>query len=449
MPHDASPLLTDLYQLAMVQAYLESAHEDIAAFEFFVRKLPATRRFLVAAGAAQVVEWLAGLRFAEDEIAWLRQAGLVSPRALDYLAALRFAGHVDAVPEGRVVFPDEPILRVVAPLPVAQLVETRLVNLLHFGTLIASKAAHLRLLAPGKTLIDFGLRRAHGGEAGLLAARAAWIAGFDGTATLLANRLWNIPVHGTMAHSFVQSFDDEASAFEAFARARPRNLVLLIDTYDCAEATAVVTRLAPSLARDGIALAGVRIDSGDLVAEARRVRAILDRAGLQRVRILASGGISEAMLERATREAAPIDGFGIGTDLTTSGDAPSLDCAYKLQEYAGVARRKLSRGKQTWPGRKQVWRTLDSDGRIARDVLSTADDRQPGEPLLVPVMREGRVVDREAIDLGAARERCRADLRRLPADPQFRPAIAPALRDLAAEVDRRIAARRSREPMST
>jgi nicotinate phosphoribosyltransferase len=436
----ASPLLTDLYQLAMLQAYLEAGRTETAVFEFFVRKLPKSRRFLVAAGLGQAVDWLTRLRFEPDEIDWLRAEHVVSEATLAYLATLRFEGDVDAVPEGRVVFPDEPILRVVAPLPVAQLVETRLINLLHFQTLIATKAAHLRLCAPGKRLIDFGLRRAHGGEAGLLAARAAWIGGFDGTATLLASRLWGIPASGTMAHSFVQSFDSEDASFEAFARARPRELVLLIDTYDCAAAAAAVARLAPVLARDGIDVRGVRIDSGDLAAEARRVRAILDAAGLQRIGIVASGGIDETELRRLEDAAAPIDAYGIGTHLTTSGDAPALDCAYKLVEYAGIGRRKLSRGKQTWPGRKQVWRRTGTDGRIHEDVLSLAGDRHEGEKLLVPVLRGGQRVDADAIDLAAARRRCRDDLPRLPQGDAFRPTIAPALLDLAAEVDRRIAA---------
>jgi nicotinate phosphoribosyltransferase len=439
----ASPLLTDLYQLSMVQAYLESGRTGTAVFEFFVRKLPPTRRFLVAAGLEQAVDWLTAFAFSDDELAWLRASGLMSPSTIDHLATLRFRGDVDAIPEGRVVYVDEPILRVTAPLPVAQLVETRLINILHFQTLIATKAAHLRLLAPGKTLIDFGLRRAHGGEAGLVAARAAWMAGFDGTATLLANRIWGIPVQGTMAHSFVQSFDAEWEAFEAFARARPRELVLLIDTYDCGDAAAKVGRLAPLLAREGIIVRGVRIDSGDLVAEARRVRAVLDGAGLQAVRILASGGIDEDELARIEASGAPVDGYGIGTHLTTSADAPALDCAYKLQEYDGIARRKLSPGKQTWPGRKQVWRRTDADGRIARDVLSVADDFQDGETLLVPVLRGGRRVDGDAVDLAAARRRCREDLARLPVAASFRPEIAPALQVLATDVDRRLARQRA------
>jgi nicotinate phosphoribosyltransferase len=442
---DPSPLLTDLYQLAMMQAYVEAGRTETAVFEFFVRRLPPERRFLVAAGLAQVVEWLRALRFGEAECAWLRASDLVSPALVDRLAGLRFAGDVDAMPEGRVFFADEPILRVSAPLPIAQFVETRLINLLHVQTVIASKAAHLRLAAPTRMLIDYGLRRAHGAEAGLFAARAAWIAGFDGTATLRAAAAWGIPAQGTMAHAFVQAFDDESEAFAAFAAARPKDLVLLIDTYDCARAATRIVALLPRFAAAGIRIAGVRIDSGDLVAEARRVRAILDAGGLAHVRIIASGGIDEADLVAHARADAPIDGYGIGTCLATASDAPALDCAYKLQDYAGVARRKRSAGKTTWPGRKQVWRRYAADGTIAGDTLSLETDPQPGEALLVPVMRGGAVVDADLLDLGAARQLCRDDLARLPealrAPTQcgFAPEIAPALRRLASEIDRRVA----------
>ncbi len=449
-PPERSPLLVDLYQLSMMQAYLEAGRTGDAVFEFFVRRLPARRRFLVAAGLAQVVEWLQGLRFSREELGWLRASGMFSDALLAHLARLRFDGDVDALPEGRVFFAGEPVLRLRASLPLAQFVESRIVNLLHYQTLVASKAAQLRLLAPGRELVDFGLRRAHGAEAGLLCARAAWIAGFDATATLRAAAAWGIPLRGTMAHAFVQAFDGEGEAFEAFARARPRNLVLLVDTYDCARAARRVAAMLPTLAARGIQVAGVRIDSGDLAAEARRARAILDAGGLAHARILASGGIDAGLLAAHAREGAPIDAYGIGTALSTSADAPSLDCAYKLQEYDGLARRKLSPGKANWPGRRQAWRLLGSDGRIRADIVSTQDDDQPGEALLLPAMRGGEVVRAGIGDLDAARRTCREDLARLPAAllpggemheaPGFAPAIAPALRRLAEEVDRRIAA---------
>ena len=281
-------------------------------------------------------------------------------------------------------------MRITAPLPMAQLVETRLINILHFQTLIASKAARMVLAAPGKILSDFGLRTAHGAEAGLFSARASYIAGFASAANVLAGERYGIPIVGTMAHSFVQVHGDEMTAFENFARARPDGVILLIDTYDTEAGARKVVELAPKLKADGIAIRGVRIDSGDLAAMAKKVRAILDAGGLKDVIILVSGGINEDVLQTMMAAKAPIDGFGIGVNLDASIDAPSLDCAYKLQEYAGKPRRKLSEGKATWPGRKQVWRAYDTDGRMRGDILSLESDKQPGETLIVPVMRGGK-----------------------------------------------------------
>lgn len=442
----AGALLTDLYQLNMLQAYLEDGRTQTAVFEFFVRKLPPRRNFLVAAGLEQALDYLETLHFTDDDIAWLRESGRFSSDFLGQLQALRFTGDVDAVPEGTIFFPNEPILRIVAPLPEAQLAETRILNLLHFQCLIASKAARMVLAAPGKILVDFGLRRAHGAEAGLLAARASYLAGFAGSATLLANRLFGIPSFGTMAHSFVQAHEDEVAAFEAFARSRPEGLVLLIDTYDTEAAARKVVALAPRLRAKGIAVRGVRLDSGDLVALSRSVRQILDDGGLQDVTIFASGGLDEEEIAAMLAAGAPIDGFGIGTSLTTSADAPALDCAYKLQEYAGVARRKLSAGKATWPGRKQVWRSHGADGRLAGDILSVVDDEQPGTSLLVPVMRGGRRIAPQpspaAIRNSAAEALSRLpdDLRRLDPAPAYPVTVAPKLLALAEAVDRRLAA---------
>jgi len=345
-----SPLLTDLYQLAMLQGYREYGLTDTAVFELFVRKLPSRRGFLMAAGLEQVLDFLQSLRFDRAALDYLHQSRRFPNDFLDWLAGLRFTGDVDAMPEGTVFFTDEPIIRVTAPLPEAQLVETRLINLLHFETVVASKAARMVLAAPGKLLVDFGLRRAHGAGAGLLAARASYIAGFSGTATMLAEQRFGIPLYGTMAHSFVQAHDSEVLAFEHFARARPQGIILLIDTYDTEQAAARVVALARRLATDGISVRGVRLDSGDLADHARRVRAILDAGGLTEVTIFASGGLDEDQLAMFTRDRVPIDGFGVGTSLTTSSDAPALDCAYKLQEYAGTPRRKHSTGKANWPG---------------------------------------------------------------------------------------------------
>ena len=420
----SSPLLTDLYQLTMLQAYYEQEMTDTAVFELFVRKLPPGRDFLVAAGLAQALELLEAMRFGAEELDWIERSKLFKPDFVRRLANWRFTGDVHAMPEGTLFFPDEPILRVVAPMPEAQLIETRILNLIHFETVVASKAARARLAAPGRRLIDFGLRRAHGAEAGLLAARASWIAGFDGTATALAAPLFGIPVFGTMAHSFVQAHASEAEAFAHFARAFPENAVLLVDTYDTVEG---VRRAAATPGR----LKGVRLDSGDLDDLSRKARRILDASGHRDAMIFASGNLDEERVAALVAAGAPIDAFGIGTSLTTSADAPYLDAVYKLEEYGGKPRRKRSTAKATWPGRKQVWRSTGEGGRFARDVITVEGDAQPGEPLIVPVMRGGKRLPQPG--LAESRARCVADLARLPA-PSVE--IAPALRALADAVDR-------------
>lgn len=407
-------LLTDLYQLNMLQAYLDRGMTKPATFELFFRRLPPERHFLVAAGLEQAVDFLLAARFDDDELEWLDNSGRFSAEFIAYLERLRFAGDVDAMPEGTVFFADEPILRVVAPLPIAQLLESRLLNLLHLQTLIASKAARMVLAADGRRLIDFGLRRAHGAEAGLLAARASYLAGFAGTATTPAEMLWEIPIFGTMAHSFIEAHDAEIEAFESFARSRPEGLVLLIDTYDTERGAERVVQLAPKLAAAGIRIRGVRLDSGDLAEHARAVRRILDDAGLDEVSVLASGGIDEHEIARLVGAGAPIDGFGVGTSLTTSSDAPALDCAYKLQEFADRPRRKRSEGKATWPGRKQVYRRHDAAGRMAGDVLTLEDDVETeGTPLLQPVLRDGKPVGNRP-KLDEIRVYCASEIARLP-----------------------------------
>ncbi len=408
-----SPLLTDLYELNMIQAYLDRAEDKEAVFEFFVRRLPPRRGFLLAAGLEDALDYLETLKFSAAEIDWLRSTGRFRDNLLDYLKVFRFTGNVHAIPEGSVCFPNEPLIRITAPLPQAQLVESRLINILHFQTLIASKAARMVLAAPGKILSDFGLRTAHGAEAGLYSARASYLAGFAGAANVLAGERYGVPIVGTMAHSFVQVHDDEMTAFENFARARPQGVILLIDTYDTEQGARKVVELAPRLAADGIAIRGVRINSGDLTAMARKVRAILDDGGLKDVIILVSGGINEDVLQDMMKEKAPIDGFGIGVNLAASVDVPALDCAYKLQDYAGTPKRKLSEGKATWPGRKQAWRAYDADGRMRGDILSLESDKQPGEPLIVPVMRAGKRIA-TAPTLAQIRARATADLARLP-----------------------------------
>src|SRR6516164_260320 len=437
-----SALLTDLYQLNMLAAYLEHGLTETAVFELLVRKLPTHRGFLMAAGLEQAMQFLETLSFTPTELDALRGLGQFPDSFFAWLRSLRFTGDVDAMPEGTMFFPDEPILRVTAPLPEAQFVETRLVNLLHFQTVVASKAAHMVLAAPGKPLIDYGLRRAHGAEAGVLAARASYIAGFSGTATVAAGIAFGVPVYGTMAHFFVQAHDDEVLAFEHFAHSHPKGLVLLIDTYDTERAAGRVVALAPRLARKGLTISGVRIDSGDLGQHAARVRRILDEGGLQSIKIVASGGLDENALLELSRADAPIDSYGVGTSLTTSSDDPALDCAYKLQEYAGTARRKRSEGKATWPGRKQVWRWYDEGGLLARDLVSLAVERYEGEPLLRPAMRGGRRLA-DLPDLTASRAQAKNQLARLPPalarleTYNYPVQIGVPLRELAATLDQR------------
>jgi nicotinate phosphoribosyltransferase len=445
MSDTATLLLTDLYQLNMIKTYLDHVEVKTAVFEFFVRKLPTRRGFLVAAGLEQALDFLENFQFSAEELRWLDRTGRFGRDLLAHLGSFRFTGEVRAMPEGTVFFADEPILRVTAPLPEAQLAETRLINILHFQSLIASKAARMILAAPGKLLVDFGLRRAHGAEAGLLAARASYIAGFAGTATMLAEKLYGIPTFGTMAHSFIQAHDRESEAFEAFAKSRPQNLTILIDTYDTEAAAKKVVALAPRLQADGIKIQGVRLDSGDLTALSKGVRNILDQGGLKDVRILASGGLDEDNIGEMLRAGAPIDAFGVGTSLTTSSDVPALDCAYKLQEYAGLPRRKHSSGKATWPGRKQVWRQYGSDGRMAGDVISVETDRQPGQPLIEMMMQGGRRI-RSSPPLSEIRDRAARSLEQLP-EPlrcletgfSYPVKIADALIELSKQVDRRLA----------
>ena len=440
----ASPLLTDLYQLRMIEAYLDYGKTETAVFEFFVRRFPPRRGFLMAAGLEQVLDYLERLRFSTHELDWLAKSGRFDPGFLDYLAAFRFTGDVHAMPEGSIFFADEPIIRITAPLPEAQLIETRLMNIIHFQSLIASKAARYKLAAPDKSLVDFGFRRSHGAEAGLMAARASYIAGFTGTATVMAGKQFGIPIFGTLAHSFIQAFDDEVEAFEAFARAEPDGLTLLVDTYDTERGARRIVSLAPQLKEAGIAIAAVRLDSGDLIALSKSVRQILDDGGLAGVSIFASGGLTEDKILAMAAAGAPIDGFGIGTDLTVSSDVPALDCAYKLQEYAGLARRKQSPKKATWPGRKQVWRRIDGEGRMAGDVISLETDHQSGTPLIEPVMKGGeRLAPSPSLDAVRARagenlNRLPEPLRRLEGGATCEVAISASLRALADEVDRRL-----------
>ena len=437
-----SLLLTDLYQLTMLQSYHALGFSDVAVFEFFVRKLPEKRNFLVAAGLEQVLEFLEQMQFTAQELQWLANCGRFQRSFVDSLGALRFTGNIDAMPEGSIFFANEPILRVTAPLAQAQLVETRIINLLQYATLVASQAVRVRLAAPQSLLVDFGLRRTHGAEAGLLSARAGYIAGLDGSSNMLAGMQWGIPLYGTMAHSYVQVHDLEEDAFAHYAHAYPHTATLLVDTYNTEAAVRKLPALMKAWAADGIAIQAVRLDSGDLAAHAFNVRGILNDAGLSTIQIFASGNLDEYAVAKLLKQHAPINGFGVGTLIGTSADQPYLDCAYKLQEYAHRPKRKTSEGKTTWPGRKQVYRQFDADGMMVKDVLTTAEDPQLGQPLLVPVMGAGRRTCGVA-DLPTIRQRLRISLAQLPPSLQslapaispYHVQISPALQHLAQQMD--------------
>ncbi|MCB1777633.1 MAG: nicotinate phosphoribosyltransferase [Candidatus Competibacteraceae bacterium] len=436
-----SALLTDLYQLTMLQTYHAERMQETAVFDLFVRRLPERRSFLLAVGLEQALGYLETLRFTAGELDWLAGCGRFTPQFVASLENFRFTGEVHALPEGTVFFPNEPILRVTAPLSQAQLVESRLINLLHYQTLIATKAARCVLAAPGKLLVDFGMRRAHGAEAALLAARASWLAGFAGTATVVAGMRFGIPIFGTMAHSLVEAHDREEEAFIHFAAAQPGNVVLLIDTYDTEAAVRKLLELAPQFSQRGIQIKGVRIDSGDLVAQARKVRRLLDEGGLKEVTLLGSGDLDEYRLAELCAAGAPYDGYGIGARLDASTDAPTLGMVYKLQEYAGKPRRKRSEGKATWPGRKQIYRRTDKNGILAGDCLSLETVPQSGEPLLQPVMRQGKRL-KPPESSAMIRARVQRQLAALPAalranrtEASYPVEIAPELRELAERLD--------------
>jgi nicotinate phosphoribosyltransferase len=406
-------LFTDLYELTMLRAYREIGLAETSVFSLFVRRLQGERNFLVACGLEDFLEELESLRFEAEDVAYLRGEGFPDD-FLDWLAGFRFSGDVYALPEGTLFFENEPILEIVAPIGEAQIIETLAINQLGFPTLIASKAARVVEAAAGRAVVDFGTRRAHGIDAAIKAARASYVAGAVSTSNVLAGRLYGIPIAGTMAHSFVQAFDDEMEALRAFARVYPET-VLLIDTYDTIEGVKKVIALSKELGAD-FKVRAVRLDSGDLVALSKGARALLDAAGLKDVGIFASGGLDEAKIAALLAAGAPIEGFGVGTDLVVSADAPSLDIVYKLTEYAGKGRIKLSSGKRTLPGRKQVFRSIEN-GAATGDTIADADETLAGVPLLRPVMRAGRRLGAPE-PLADIRARCRAGIATLP--PEIR-----------------------------
>jgi nicotinate phosphoribosyltransferase len=411
-PPTASALVVDLYELTMMQAYHLGGIDGRATFDLFVRRLPAGRDFLLVAGLATVLDHLETLRFTTEDLEYLASLGQFRDEFLDRLERFRFSGDVVAMPEGSVAFAGEPILRISAPIIEAQLLETVIMNLIHLQTLIASKAARVVLAAQGRGLVDFGLRRTHGTESGLYGARASYIAGFSATSNVEAGQRFGVPVSGTMAHSYVQALGDEAAAFRSFTDAYPET-VLLVDTYDTLRGVDRVVALADKLG-DEFKVRAIRLDSGDLTPLAVEARRRLDAAGLEWVQIFASGNLDELRVKELLGDGAPIDGFGVGTRLGTSQDAPNLDIVYKLALLDERPLLKLSTDKDTLPGTKQVWREEDRDGIVIGDTLGLAEEDLPGRPLLVPVMERGRRLDTGDEGIEAARARAADELRKLP-----------------------------------
>jgi len=420
-PH-RSALFTDLYELTMLQAYYAEGMQATAVFELFFREMPPQRNFIMAAGLEDVLAYLEGLQFTADDLAWLRTQGGFSDAFLESLRDFRFTGEVFAVPEGTVVFPHEPLIQISAPLPEAQLVETYVLNQIHLQSLAATKAARVLIAAQGRTVVDFGSRRSHGTDAALKVGRNSYLAGAAGTSNVAAGRLYGIPIVGTMAHSYVQAHPDELSAFSAFARQYPET-TLLVDTYDTLLGVDNVIALARRLG-DDFRVRAIRLDSGDLAGLARQARQRLDGAGLERVRIFASGGLNEYKIRDLLAAGAPIDGFGVGTDLAVSADAPELDISYKLVAYDGAPRMKLSSRKLSRPGQKQIFRN-SAEGRMSHDLLALHDEQHTGEPLLQPVMRNGRRLPAGCVSLAQARAHAQAQLVALPPALKVLEGMAP------------------------
>ncbi|MCY3801279.1 MAG: nicotinate phosphoribosyltransferase [Chloroflexi bacterium] len=427
-------LTTDLYQLTMTQAYYAEGLTGEAVFDLFVRRLPPSRNYLVACGLESILDLLENVRFESGDLEYLSGLGRFTPEFVAKLADFRFEGDVYAMPEGTVFFSNEPVIEVVAPLPQAQLVETYLLNQLTFQSAVASKCARVVEAAGDRQVVDFGLRRVHGAEAGISAARAFYVAGASGTSNVMAGRLFGIPVAGTMAHSYITAHGDELAAFRAFTE-RNAETVLLVDTYDTLEGVKNVVRLARELGCD-FNVSAIRLDSGDIGELAKRSRAILDEAGLSGVAIFASGGLDEHEIDSLLRNGAPIDGFGVGTKMGVSADAPYLDTVYKLAAYEGEGRMKLSTDKETLPYRKQVFREYDG-GTLKSDTIGLHDERLPGRPLLKQVMEQGRHTDAGRDHLEAARRRANSQIEALP---EYLRGLAPAGRPYEVSVSERLAA---------
>ncbi len=387
------PLFTDLYELTMAAGYYKHKLQADATFSMFVRGHESKRNYFVASGLENALKELASFYFTEDEIAFLEKTGLFEDNFLDYLKRLAFTGQVYAMQEGTIFFAHEPVMEITAPIIEAQILETFLLNTIGFSTLIASKAARCMYAASGRPLLDFSLRRTHGQDAGLTVARSAYITGFDATSNVLAGKLYGIPISGTMAHSFINAFDNESNAFLAYAKTFPANSIFLIDTYDTLEGARNAAKTAKEMKKKGIHPIGIRLDSGDMTALSIQVREILDKAGLNEMKIFASSDFDEFKIADAVAKGAKIDSFGVGTRMGVSADAPYLDIVYKLVNFDDRNVKKLSTGKITLAGEKQVFRKIDAHGMYQEDIIGLRnEDIENATPLLGKVMEHGKML---------------------------------------------------------
>ena len=387
------PLFTDLYELTMAAGYYNHKIESKATFSLFIRDYPHKRNFFVAAGLEDVLHELESFHFSESDIKYLKTTGLFSDDFLSYLKELRFSGSIHALSEGTIFFANEPILEVTAPIIEAQILETFILNTIGFSTMIASKAARCVHAASGRPLIDFSLRRTHEKDAGMKVARSTYIAGFNATSNVLAGKTYGIPISGTMAHSYISAFESELDAFSAYSDTFPESSIFLIDTYDTIEGAHHAVKVAKKMEEKGQSLTGVRLDSGDMVMLSKKVRKILDDAGLFKARIFASSGFDEFKIADFISQGAKIDAFGVGTKVGVSSDAPYLDIVYKVVRFKGRDTRKLSPGKVTLAGKKQVFRKMDKQGMYLQDIIGPRDEIvKDGQPLLKKVMKGGKCI---------------------------------------------------------
>ncbi len=411
-------LLVDLYELTMAQCYLGYKKNTFATFDLFVRQLPYNRTYLVAAGLKDLLDYIKNLKFSEADITYLKSKKIFSPGFLRYLKKFKFRGDICAMPEGTIFFPNEPVIRVTAPIIEAQIIESFLLNTVNLQTMIASKASRVVLASKGCGVYDFSLRRTHGQDASIKVGRAAYVAGFSGTSNVLAGKLYKIPIAGTMAHSYVMSFKNELDSFLAYSKVFPDKTILLVDTYDTKKGIQNAIKVGLELKKRRHRLLGIRLDSGDIVKLSKLARAVLDKAGLEYVKIFASGNLDEFKIREILKKGGCVDNFGVGTHMGTSEDAPSLDVIYKISEIGEdngqfLPTMKLSQGKVTYPGRKQVFRIKDKKGNYIRDVLALESEKINGKPLLIKVVNKGKIIYKSP-ELEKIRDLVKSELAKFP-----------------------------------